>query len=302
LGSGGLELSIRIGNKFIGEDQPVFIIAEAGVNHNGQFELAKEMVDVAARANVDAIKFQTFKTEDLVTKTAPKAEYQKGDNESESNQIDLLKKLELPLEKMQELKVYCEMNNLIFLSTPFDFGSADFLEELGVDAFKVGSGDFDNYFFLDHLIQKNKPILISSGMADIAEVRETVEFFKHYDFTQYALFQCTSSYPTPYESVNLRVIETYRTEFPNIIVGFSDHSPGDLLGAVAVGLGAKVIEKHFTLDQSMEGPDQKASLNPEQLDSYVAKIRIAEQALGSSEKFLTDVEKNVKEVARKSVV
>lgn len=293
---------IQIGKKKIGQDQSCFIIAEAGVNHNGNYDLALKMVDVAVNAKVDAIKFQTFITEDLVTHQAPKANYQINSNNKDETFFELLKKLELPLAKLKDLKKYCESQGLIFLSTPFDFKSADFLDEIGIGAFKVSSTDFDDYPFLDHLLRKNKPLLISSGMADMAEVQETMGFFKTRQFSQLVLFQCTSSYPTPFEYVNLQVIQTYRDRFPEIIIGFSDHSPGTLLGAVAVGMGAKVIEKHFTLDKNLPGPDQNASLDPDQLREYVENIRITEKALGRSDKYLTPAEQEVKKVARKSIV
>ena len=265
--------TISISNKKIGNNCPVFIIAEAGVNHNGDINIAKKMIDVAVNAGVDAIKFQTFKTEKLIIKNTPKAEYQIDSAKPEENFFDMLKKLELSYGQFRELKDYCELRNIIFLSTPFDSSSANFLDEIGIAAFKVSSGDFDNFFLLKYLIGKNKPILISSGMSSMEEVRETIQFFKDQKFNNLVLFQCTSAYPTPFDSVNLRVIETYIKEFSDIIIGFSDHSLGTIMGSVAVGLGARVIEKHFTLDQKMEGPDHKASLNPDQLVQYVKNIR-----------------------------
>lgn len=295
-------MEIKINNAIIGEKHPVFFIAEAGVNHNGDIKLAKKMIDVAIEAKADAIKFQTYRTEGVMIRKTPKAAYQLDDTHPDENFFDMAKKIELPFEVYKDLKDYCEKKNIIFLSTPFCFDSADYLEKIGVAAFKVSSGDFVNYPFLEHIIKKGKPILISSGTAEMDEVKETIKFVRSKKCEQIVLFHCTSSYPTPYEDVNLNVIETYRKEFPGIPIGFSDHSVGTLAGALAVAKGVKAIEKHFTMDKNLVGPDHKASLDPPELKAYIENIRIAEKMMGSPVKKLTDVEKNVREIARKSVV
>ena len=295
-------MEIKINDKIIGENHPVFFIAEAGVNHNGDVKLAKKMVDVAIEAKADAIKFQTYKTEGVMIRKTPKAAYQLDDMHPDENFFDMAKKIELPFEVYKELKDYCEEKKIIFLSTPFCFDSADYLEKIGVAAFKVSSGDFVNYPFLEHVIKKGKPILISSGTAEIDEVRETMKFIRSKKCENIVLFHCTSSYPTPYDDVNLNVIESYRKEFLGIPIGFSDHSIGTLAGALAVAKGARVIEKHFTMDKKLIGPDHKASLDPPELKAYIENIRLAEKMMGSAVKKLTDVEKNVREIARKSVV
>lgn len=294
--------SINIGGKGIGLGHQTFIIAEAGVNHNGNLNIAKEMIDVAVKAKVDAIKFQTFKTENLMIKDTPKAKYQKDPKHPEENFYKLLKKLEFSFDQFVELKQYCDLKEIIFLSTPFDNDSVNFLEQLNIGAYKISSGDFDNFLLLKQVISKNKPILISSGMATLDDVKKTMKFFNKEKFEQVILFQCTSAYPTPYEFLNLKVITSYLEEFPNHIIGFSDHSPGTLMGSIAVSLGAKIIEKHFTLDQNFEGPDHKASLNPDQLIEYVKNIRDTELALGNPIKVISSIEKDVRKVARKSIV
>ena len=295
-------MEIKIGNKIIGEKHRCFIIAEAGINHNGDINLAKKMIDIASDAEVDAVKFQTFKTEGVMIRTRPKAEYQKNSTNPDENFFDMSKKLEFPFEYFIDLKSYCESKGLIFLSTPFCFESVNFLGNLGVDAFKISSGDIVNYPFLSYIMKYNKAILFSSGTADFKEVKETVDFFKENNYDKIILFQCTTAYPTPYENVNLKVISSFKKAFPDVIIGFSDHSLGPLLGSAAVALGIDIIEKHFTLDQNFEGPDHQASLNPKELIEYVRNIRITELALGDSDKKIQDIEKSVKLIARKSVV
>ncbi len=293
---------MQIKNRIIGKGHPVFIIGEAGVNHNGDFELARKMIDVAAKAGVDAIKFQTFKTEELILKNSPKAEYQKEKNNPDESFFDLLKRLEFSYEEFKSLKLYCEKLGIMFLSTPFDVESVNLLEKLNIDAYKIGSGDFDNIPLLKYIISKNKPILLSTGMSNMDEIKEIISFFETERYTNLALFQCTSLYPTPYDKVNLNVIKSFQKEFPNYITGFSDHSQGIFTGAIAVGLGAKIIEKHFTLDKKLIGPDHKASLNPTELSEFVTTIRNTELALGSSKKVIIDAEIEIKKVARKSIV
>lgn len=293
---------INVDGIFIGNTHPCYIIAEAGVNHNGNLSTAKKMVDVAKKAGANAIKFQTFKADKLLLKDTPKAKYSEDPSNPDENFYTLLKKLELDEEMHHELIDYCSKVGITFLSTPFDKWSVDLLDSLGISAFKVSSGDIDNLPFFEYLISKKKPILFSTGTANFDEVRQLVSFFRAKNFNQLVVFQCTSSYPTPFEYVNLNVLKSYQEAFPEIISGFSDHSPGIYMGIAAVALGAKVIEKHFTLDKSASGPDHKASLEPPELSEYIKAIRLTEKALGSPEKMLTEVEKDVKIVARKSIV
>ncbi|MHA1729863.1 MAG: N-acetylneuraminate synthase [Promethearchaeota archaeon] len=291
-----------IKQRIIDETSPIFLIAEAGVNHNGQLEIAKKMIDVAKEANVDAIKFQTFITEKLLLKTTPKAQYQirtKNDNE---NFYDMIKKYEFSKNEFLELKNYCDKKKIIFLSTPFDLMSVQWLEELNVPAYKIGSGDMDNFPLLRVICEKKKPILLSTGMATLEEVKETVKFLEDNNITDLVIFQCTTNYPASYEEINLNVIDTFKKEFPNYLIGFSDHSLGIEASIGAAAKGVKVIEKHFTLDKSMKGPDHDASLDPHELKQWVKSIRLIEKTLGSFDKFPSEKEKEISKVARKSIV
>ncbi len=293
---------MKINQKIIDQNSPIFLIAEAGVNHNGQLEIAKKMIDVAKEVNVDAIKFQTFITEKLLLKTTPKAQYQirtKNDNE---NFYDMIKKYEFSKNEFLELKNYCDAKNIIFLSTPFDSVSVQWLEELNVPVYKIGSGDMDNFPLLNLICEKNKPIFLSTGMATLEEVKETVKFLEDNKMTDLVIFQCTTNYPASYEEINLNVIDTFKKEFPNYLLGFSDHSLGIEASIGAAAKGVKVIEKHFTLDKSMEGPDHKASLDPQELKQWVKSIRLIEKALGSFDKFPSEKEREISKIARKSIV
>ena len=293
---------MKISNKEINANSPTFIIAEAGVNHNGDISIAKKMIDVAKEAKVDAIKFQTYKTKKLILEDTPKADYQIDIKNPNENFYEMLKKLELTYEEFAKLKEYCEKKDIIFLSTPFDYDSVELLEKINVEAYKIGSGDMDNYPLIKQVIRKKKPLMLSTGMSSLEEVAEVVKFIREEGCKDVILFQCTSLYPTPFSQVNLHVIKTYISKFHDLIIGFSDHSPGILTGALAVSLGAKVVEKHFTLDQDMKGPDHKASLNPKELKLYVQNIRNTEAALGSSEKLILKAEIPIKIVARKSLI
>ncbi len=295
-------MNIIIQKKVIGPDHPCFFIAEAGVNHNGNLENAISMIDVAIKAGADAIKFQTFIAENLMTRDAPKADYALNETNPKEKFFEMIKKLELSLPQFRKLKEVCELKGIIFLSTPFSIEAVDWLVDLDVPAFKISSGDLDNYPLLSYVIEKKKPIILSSGMADMPEVQETLNFIKKKHFSELVLMHCTSSYPTEFRDANLNVLDTYRTQFPNIVIGFSDHTPGTIMGAVAIAKGAKVIEKHFTLDKSMEGPDHKASLDPVELEDYIKNIRLAELAMGDPHKKITKAEENVRMVARKSIV
>lgn len=291
---------IIIKNKKIGEKSPSFIIAEAGVNHNGNIKLAKKLIDKAKEAGVDAIKFQTFKTEDIVTKQASQAKYQAKNIGKKESQYEMLKRLELSEKDFIELKKYCDGKKIIFLSTPHTEQAIDFLDAL-VPAYKVGSGDLTNLPFLEKMARKNKPIILSTGMAILAEIKEAVKVIKNQNNNKIIILHCTTNYPCPLEEVNLRAMETIKKEF-NLLTGYSDHTKGINVSLVAVGLGACLIEKHFTLDKNLPGPDHKASLEPAELKKLVEEIRNIEKAMGNGIKKPNKSEEEIKKVARKSVV
>lgn len=251
-----------------------------------------------AEAGADAVKFQTFKSEKLVTKKAQKAAYQKRNTNETGSQFEMLKKLELSFEAFKELKKYCEQKNVDFLSTPFDEESAHFLKEMGVDAFKIGSGDLTNLPFLKVLSTLQLPIILSSGMATIKEIEEALEAL---DNCNVAILHCTSCYPAPVEEVNLKAIQTIQQAFGRV-VGYSDHTDGVEISVAAITLGAKIIEKHFTLDRNLPGPDHKASLEPNEFQTLVSSIRNVENAMGDGIKKCMPSELNTRQVARKSLV
>ena len=278
-----------------------FIIAEAGCNHNGSIELAYRLIDEAVAAGVDCVKFQTFKAESLVAADAQMAEYQKKNIGKSETQFAMLKKLELSYADFTKLKAYCEGKNILFLSTPFDLESIDFLDELGMPFWKVPSGEITNYPYLKKLAATGKPVVMSTGMSDMTEIRQAIEVLQKYGAGEIKLLHCNTEYPTPMQDVNLLAMLAMHKEF-NCPVGYSDHTKGIEVPIAAVALGAEVIEKHFTLDRNMEGPDHKASLVPQELQAMVAAIRNIEQAVGRPEKFVTDSEGKNREIARKSIV
>ena len=294
-------IKIRIGDKLIGDGEPCFIIAEAGVNHNGDIELAKRLIDVAKEAGADAIKFQTFKADNVVTKNAPKADYQIKNTNSYESQYEMIKKLELSEDEFRELHRYARKKGIIFLSTPFDFESADFLEELGVPAFKISSSDLTNLPFLEYIAEKGKPIILSTGMGTLGEIEEAINTIKNAGNEEIILLHCITSYPAKFENLNLRAIKTLKEAF-KLPVGFSDHSLGIYAPIIAVALGAVVIEKHFTLDKNLPGPDHKASLDPQELKEMIKWIRLTEKALGDGIKRPTPEEEKIKKIVRKSIV
>ena len=279
----------------------VFIIAEAGVNHNGSFELAKQLVDKAVWAGADCIKFQTFSSEKLVSIAAQKAEYQKKTTDSDESQLDMLKKLELSKEQFVKLKDYCQKSGIMFLSTPFDLESIDFLASIDMKTWKIPSGEITNYPFLRKIGQRKESVIMSTGMCTLEEVQNAVSILREFGTYDITLLHCTTEYPTPYDSVNLNAMLTLQKEF-GYKVGYSDHTNGIEIPVAAVAMGASVIEKHFTLDRNMEGPDHKASLEPEELKQMVESIRNVEFALGDGVKQPSDVEKKNMVVARKSIV
>ena len=278
-----------------------FIIAEAGVNHNGDIEFAKKLIDVASEAGCDAVKFQTFNADNLVTKSAKKAQYQVENTGTDDSQYAMLKKLELSYNHHVQLIEHCKSKKVLFLSTPFDEKSADMLEELGVKLFKVPSGEITNKSYLKHIARKQKPIILSTGMSTLEEVREALEWIYEEGNRQVTLLHCTSNYPTDMKDVNLRAMLTLKESF-NTKVGYSDHTLGIEVSTAAVALGAEVIEKHFTLDKEMEGPDHKASADPDEIKELVKAIRNLELALGDGTKKPSESEKDVATVARKSIV
>lgn len=292
--------TIKIGNRIIGEGIPCFIIAEAGVNHNGNVGLAKKLIDVAKNANADAVKFQTFKAEEIMIKGTPKAGYQK-ETTGEGTQYEMIKKLELTEKDFKELAEYAKQKGIVFLLTPFDEKSTDLLEELNVPAFKIGSGDLTNLPLIEHIARKGKPMIVSTGMSTLEEVRDAVKKIKSMDNDKIILLHCTSNYPTRIEDCNLRAIQTLGKEF-GVPVGYSDHTLGITIPIAAVAMDACVIEKHFTLDKNLPGPDHKASLEPSELKEMVKQIRLVEKALGSLEKKPVESEKEIMKVARKSIV
>lgn len=294
--------TIIIDEKNIGESFPVFLIAEAGVNHNGDFSLAKKLIDLASEAKVDAIKFQTFNTDNLILKNTSKVDYQKKSNKDKESFYEMLKNFEFSKETFRKLKDYCKSKGIIFLSTPFDKEAVKILEEIDVPAYKIGSGDMNNFLLLKYICSKKKPILLSTGMATLEEVKESIDFLKKENIKDLIIFQCTSSYPAKYEDINLNIIDTYLNEFPDAIIGFSDHSLGIEASIGAVAKGAKVIEKHFTLDKKMEGPDHKASLSPNELFNWVRSIRTIEKSLGTDEKKPSKTESEISNTVRKSIV
>lgn len=278
-----------------------FIIAEAGVNHNGSFELAKQLVDKAVWAGADCIKFQTFNSKNLVSKNAQKAEYQKKTTDSSETQLEMLKKLELSKEDFIELRDYCNQKGIMFLSTPFDLESIDFLASIGVKTWKVPSGEITNYPFLRAIGKRKESVIMSTGMCTLDEVRDSLKVLREFGTTDITLLHCTTEYPAPYDSVNLKAMLTLQNEF-GYRVGYSDHTNGIEIPVAAVAMGATVIEKHFTLDKNMEGPDHKASLEPEELKQMVQSIRNVEVALGDGTKQPSDAEKKNISIARKSIV
>ena len=262
-----------------------FIIAEAGVNHNGSLELAKKMIDAAVGAIADAVKFQTFKAEKVVSRYAPKAEYQKKTTtaEADESQLEMIKKLELDAAAHQTLIGYCKKKNIRFLSTPFDLESIDLLNELGLDIFKIPSGEITNMPYLRKIGFLKKEIILSTGMANLGEIEDALDVLtgagtKLKDIT---ILHCNTEYPTPMQDVNLKAMQTIKYAFPGIHVGYSDHTKGIEVSIAAVAMGAAIIEKHFTLDKNMEGPDHKASLEPDELKAMVNAIRNIEKALGN---------------------
>ena len=277
---------IKIGNKKIGKDDPCFVIAEAGINHNGDFSIAKKLVDAAAEANADAVKFQTFKSEDVVI--------------NKLNQTEIIRKFELKYEDFRKLKKYCDNKKIIFLSTPHTYNAIDFLDEL-VPAYKFGSGDLTNLPALEHAANKQKPIILGTGMSNLKEIKEAIRSIKKTKNNKIIALHCTTQYPCPYQEVNLNAMVKMQKEL-DCMVGYSDHTLDITVPIMAATLGAVVIEKHLTLDRNMEGPDQKASLEPHEMKKMIKEIRNVKIALGNASKKPTESENKIKKMVRKSLV
>lgn len=293
--------NIKIGNKMVGEGYPVFVIAEAGVNHNGDITIAKKLVDIAKKAGCDAVKFQTFKTENIITKTAPKAKYHLETTDPKDSWYNLLKSQELDKNAHYELSEYCKNSKIIFLSTPYDEESADLLEKLDVPAFKVASTDANNIPFLKYLAGKKRPIILSTGMCTLKEVAESVKAIRDAGCDNLALLHCTANYPAKLEDTNLRAMLTMKDKF-KVLVGYSDHTLSGINSIAAISLGAVIFEKHITLDKTLPGPDHRSSLNPQELKKLVNNIRDTQKALGTMHKKPTASERDNRRKLRKSIL
>jgi N,N'-diacetyllegionaminate synthase len=284
----------------ISEDR-TFIIAEAGVNHNGSIDVAKRLVEEACRAGADCVKFQSFSADRLVSRSAEKALYQKRTTEGPSTQYEMLRSLELSEEDHRTLLACCHDSGILFLSSPFDEESADLLEDLGVAAYKIPSGELTNLGFLRYLAIKNKPMILSTGMSTLAEVAEAIEVLVGTGNQQISLLHCVTEYPAPFAEINLKAMLTLANAF-GFPVGYSDHAPGFEIAVAAVALGARIIEKHFTLSRDLAGPDHRASLEPQELGAMIQAIRNVEMSLGNGIKEPAPCETKNMAVARKSVV
>ena len=292
---------IQIGEKEIGKGRPCYIIAEAGVNHNGDLQLAKKLVKTAVTAGADAVKFQTFSADSIATKTVKKAAYQKKTSCASETQYEMLKRLELQPEAFIILSEYAKKCGIEFLSSPFDLKSAELLESLGVRAYKIPSGELTNIPLLEQVGRYKKPVILSTGMADMDEIREGIDAIRRGGTKQIVLLHCVTSYPAPLESANLLMIQTLATIF-DLPVGFSDHTEGVIASSLARAVGACVIEKHFTLDRDLPGPDHRASLDPAGLADLIRQIRLTESALGDGVKHIGKTEAAIRNIARKSLV
>ena len=292
---------VDIAGRSVGTGQPCFVIAEAGVNHNGDLNMALELVRAAARGKADAIKFQTFSAERLATHSAPKAAYQARRSGAAETQQDMLKRLELGADDHRVLIRECDREGILFLSSAFDEQSADMLEDLGMAAFKVPSGEITNLPYLRHLARKGRGLIVSTGMSTLDDVRAAMSAIKDTADVPVVLLHCVSLYPAPPADANLRAMETMRREF-DVPVGFSDHTEGVSVALAAVALGAEALEKHLTLDRNLPGPDHAASLEPNELKNMIEGVRAVESALGDGVKRPVPEEAETAAVARKSVV
>ena len=295
-------MEFKIENINIGDDHPTFFIAEAGVNHNGSLQLAKELIDAASKAGADSIKFQTFKAGEISTKHAPKSTYhiETTGKDSNGSWYDLLKSQEISEEMHYELIDYCKKKKIIFLSTAYSKSSAEFLNRLGVSAFKVASTDTNNIPFISYLSKIDKPIILSTAMSTFDEVKKSVDNIQKYN-NRLVVLQCTGNYPASLEDSNLMVLKTYKKAF-NCLVGYSDHTLEYINPIAATALGSCVYEKHFTLDKNLDGPDHRMSLDPKELEKTIKIIRETEKSLGNKDKFVLVKEQENRVKLRKSLV
>lgn len=283
----------------------VYIIAEAGVNHNGKLDLALQLVDIAKNSGADAIKFQTFKAKKLASKEADKAQYQKETTNSNESQVDMLKQLELSYDEFKQVKKYCDKKNIEFISTPFDLESAEFLNDLKVNIYKVGSGDLTNYPLLRCVAKTGKKLILSTGMSNMDEVEDSVNYVLNNGCKELVLLHCISNYPTKNEDLNLFSIKTMKENISkiksDIEIGFSDHTKGLDASIYSICVGATYVEKHFTINKDMEGPDHRSSLDPAELNLFVKKIKETETILGDGIKKFRDSEKENRKIVRRSL-
>lgn len=285
----------------IGTHQPVFIIAEAGINHNGNLELAKQLIQAAKSCGADCVKFQTFKAERVVTEEAPKAEYQLKTTDPKESQVEMLKRLELNRDAYKELIALSREYDIMFLSTPYNIEDVDLLDELGVSAFKLASICIPEHYFLQYVARKGKPMIVSTGMATLAEVDDAVRAIRETGNDQLIVLQCTTNYPSRLEDANLKAMKTMQNAF-DVLVGYSDHTQDDTACIASVALGAALIEKHFTMDKTLPGPDQSSSADPEEFSRMVKNIRNVEKVLGSARKEPCRIEKINAKGMRRSIV
>jgi N,N'-diacetyllegionaminate synthase len=292
---------LTFGEHVVGAGHPAFVIAEAGVNHNGELDLAFQLVDAAIAAGADAVKFQTFVADELLTAEAAKADYQKTTTGEHESQLEMIKRLELSFADFRKLKTYCDNRGITFLATPFDSASVDFLRELDLVAFKISSGDLTNHPLLRHVALQKRPVILSTGMSDMDEVRDALAVVHDAGNTDVILLQCVTNYPAAAEDINLRAMLSMQSAF-DVNVGYSDHTLGIEVALAAVALGACVIEKHFTLDKNFAGPDHRASLEPHEFKALIDGIRNVEAALGNGLKVPAASEMGNAAVARRSIV
>lgn len=290
-------MAMRIGKHTVSPAHPMYVIAEIGVNHNGSLELAKKMTEAARDAGADAVKFQMFRSEELVSAGAALVDYQKTST-ADSNQLEMLRRLELDEFSFLELKSYCDTLGVTFLATPFDVSSAHTLNRMGLEAFKIGSGDITNIQLLETIASFRKPVIFSSGMSTLGDIEAAYSALK--EASHVALLHCTSAYPAPYDSINLRVIDTLKSAFGGMI-GYSDHTVGMEVPIAAAALGYRILEKHFTLDRGMPGPDHQASMEPGPFKQMIEAIRHVEQALGVPQKRIHEAEAKTRNLVRRGV-
>jgi len=291
---------LRIGKKWVGQGESVLIIAEAGVNHNGDINLAHKLIDAAAEAGADAVKFQTFLTEESIGRTTPLAGHHLVNVGKTMSHYDLIKKLELPFERFAELKKHCEQKGIIFLSTPYDVFSTKFLIKLGCDAIKIASSEMMNYPILDVVRRSKRHVFLSTGMSRWKEIVDAIRFVGELN-KNICILKCTSNYPASPASINLRGIRKLCEEFPRYLIGFSDHSVGNEISLASISMDVVMIERHFTLDKNAWGPDHKASLTPNEMKRFVQEVRKVEQALGKKDWDIQDEETAQRKTMQKGV-